>query len=332
MNLLPNQLSYLRILIGLSLPLLLARASTPETFISKSVLNLSLGLFIFAVFTDFLDGWIARRQKLETPYGKILDPLADKVLIFSLMLSFAAKGIYSYWFVVPMIFREVMVTFCRMVWLNGGEAVGAEKAGKLKFGFQVASVLATYLYLYHPEPWALRFNYLVLALTIGLTLYSGIAFLIHNKTLLGQKKFAWWVGTLGVGYLKPVPGTYGSLLGLFLVPFIAQDPLLHFLVFSAFWISACVFLPRLGLADHDDPVEVVIDEVCGILIAFWAQPLTWWNLVLGFLLFRFFDVTKIFPLNWLEKRKGVYGIMLDDAGAGVYAWLILSMINGFYAS
>ena len=289
-------------------------------------LGLAILLFIFGVLTDFWDGWYARRHRLETPVGRILDPTADKIFILVCFATFSAQGLYSHWVLVPIFLREVAVTFCRLVWLFQGRAVGAEKAGKIKFGFQVASASFSFIYLLHPGPQTQRLNFLFLGVALALTVYSGILFFLNNREGLRDQRFLKAVSTLGVGNLKPVPGTYGTLLGLLVVPLVAFDPLLHALVFFSFIALTYAVIPRLGLGEHEDPLEIVIDEFCGILLAFFAVPVTLASLAVGFLLFRIFDVTKLFPINWLEKQKGVNGILWDDLGAGVYTWLILRFV------
>jgi phosphatidylglycerophosphatase A len=97
-------------------------------------------------------------------------------------------------------------------------------------------------------------------------------------------------------------------------------------IFLFFLWVAYEVIQKMDLAEGEDPLEIVIDEFLGILLAFWMVPMNWKSLLVGFLLFRFFDVTKIFPLNLLEKRKGAHGIILDDLGAGAYTWLILKIL------
>ena len=286
----------------------------------------ALGLFLFGAFTDFWDGWIARRHRLESEFGRILDPTADKIFILGTLTSFVAKGVYSSWYLLPLFVREIAVTFSRMVWMRGGKAVGAEQAGKLKFCLQVGAALLSFLYLAMPSPSLFSLTQIVILLAVAMTLYSGLSFFIHNKTLLRDPGFHRAVASLGVGYLKPFPGTYGTLLGLGVYVFVGRNVLLHFAVFLIFLAVAYLSIPRIGLGNYEDPLEIVIDEVSGVLIAFLGIPLNWVSLSLGFVLFRLFDVTKFFPLNWLEKRKGVHGIMLDDLGAGIYTWIILTVL------
>jgi phosphatidylglycerophosphatase A len=269
---------------------------------------------------------MARRHQLETPFGRVLDPTADKVFILATMASFASKGVYSYWFLVPIFIREIVVTFCRVVWLREGYAIGAERAGKLKLGLQVTSILFSFIYLFLPNTATLSLNLFFISVALLLTVYSGVFFLIHNRQLLQDKKLAEAAASLGVGYLRPFPGTYGTLVGLAIVPLVAYDLRVYFLVLSAILLVAYTMIPRLGLGPKDDPLEIVIDEVAGILVAFWSVPISLASLVVGFLIFRLFDVFKIFPVNWFEKKPGVHGIMLDDIAAGVYTWVILKIL------
>jgi phosphatidylglycerophosphatase A len=86
------------------------------------------------------------------------------------------------------------------------------------------------------------------------------------------------------------------------------------------------------LLERDDPAEVVIDEVAGILITFFLLPLSWLQLCFGFVLFRLFDILKPYPVRRLEKLKGGFGIVADDLMAGVYANLCLRLLIQFVSS
>jgi phosphatidylglycerophosphatase A len=80
----------------------------------------------------------------------------------------------------------------------------------------------------------------------------------------------------------------------------------------------------LGVHDHGG---IVWDEFVGFWLTMFLIPLTWYWLLLGFLLFRFFDVIKPFPIKWLDKKvKGGFGIMIDDVLAGLFAWVILMIL------
>jgi len=77
---------------------------------------------------------------------------------------------------------------------------------------------------------------------------------------------------------------------------------------------------------QDDPKEVVIDEVAGFLLTIYLLPLSWLSIALGFIMFRFFDILKPFPIRRLERIGGGTGIVIDDLVAGVYASLSINIL------
>ena len=129
---------------------------------------------------------------------------------------------------------------------------------------------------------------------------------------------------LGTGFLPWAPGTWGSLGGIPLAYAlnIFSKPLallsLTAFIFFAIWISA----QAEKMWQEKDSRKIVIDEICGMSIALLFVPLTLTTVLLAFLLFRFFDITKLPPINLLERSlPGGWGIVLDDVVAGIYAWL-----------
>jgi phosphatidylglycerophosphatase A len=163
----------------------------------------------------------------------------------------------------------------------------------------------------------------------------------------------------GVGYLKPGPGTFGSLVGMilsiFLTWWISARPILAFRGATdgpaSFWRSAwgigyagyiLIFVvAAIGVfsstqmarwVNSKDPQFVVIDEVSGQLITyhiFLDFMLNWKAWLLGFLLFRLFDIWKPFPIRHLEKLPGGWGVMADDWLAGIYAAILLRLALHF---
>ena len=146
----------------------------------------------------------------------------------------------------------------------------------------------------------------------------------------------------GIGLLPRAPGTWGSA---------ATIPLawgLHWL--GGFWLVgpftlAVILVGYLATARYlqspdDDPSEVVIDEVAGMLIALWPLSLgltimgsephvfPWPGWVLGFLLFRFFDIVKPFPVGWADRLGGPMGVMLDDILAGALTAILATISAG----
>ena len=127
-----------------------------------------------------------------------------------------------------------------------------------------------------------------------------------------------------MGYVPFAPGTFGSAVGLMLWWLLRTSP--------SGQASAIVILFVLGswsgtVAERHfettDPSAVVIDEVMGMLVALFMNPVGWAGALLGFFLFRAADVVKPFPANRLERLPGGIGVMADDAMAAVYANLAL---------
>ena len=137
----------------------------------------------------------------------------------------------------------------------------------------------------------------------------------------------------GAGLLPLAPGTWGTLLGLPLVLLMDRLPVFGagaFLVLFAalaIWSShGCVkFFPS------EDPSEIVIDEVAGLLLALFLVPPSGWRLLGGFFLFRMFDILKPFPIGRFERLRGGFGIVSDDLVAGLYANVCLRLILFFFA-
>jgi phosphatidylglycerophosphatase A len=88
---------------------------------------------------------------------------------------------------------------------------------------------------------------------------------------------------------------------------------------TAFWASH----RTQELLGREDPSEVVIDEAAGFYVTLFLLPITWQSVALGFLLFRFFDIVKPWPVRQAERLKGGLGIVMDDLLAGVYAHLLV---------
>ena len=98
------------------------------------------GLFIAAMATDQLDGWLARRQKRTTPLGSLLDPVADKVLVLAAMIVLIDENIFPGWMVAAIVAREILVSGLRLAAVERGVVISARDLGKLKTWAQAVAV------------------------------------------------------------------------------------------------------------------------------------------------------------------------------------------------
>lgn len=137
----PNHLTGLRILIAFASPLLLI---WHRSIVSELII---LFLFTIACITDWWDGYLARKKSMVTRIGKLVDPIADKLLILGLMLTFSRFELYTFEWIVFIFMRELTITIARLVNLKKGKVIPAEWAGKVKVGFQIGSIYATLLFL-----------------------------------------------------------------------------------------------------------------------------------------------------------------------------------------
>jgi CDP-diacylglycerol--glycerol-3-phosphate 3-phosphatidyltransferase len=130
----PNVLTVFRILL---VPVLVA-ALLQEGWSGDA---LAAAIFALASFTDALDGWIARRQKSVTTFGKLMDPLADKLLVTAALVSLVSLDRLSAWVAMVIIAREFAVTGLRQLAMEHGEVIPASIWGKVKTIAQIAMVL-----------------------------------------------------------------------------------------------------------------------------------------------------------------------------------------------
>lgn len=151
----------------------------------KQSLAIALFLFLLAALTDKLDGYIARKYQQITKLGKLLDPLADKLLISVAFIMLIALEQVAAWIVVIILGREMMVTYLRLVASAKGEVLAADKFGKLKMVLQVSAVaLLLFQGLVANFFWLEFVTNSILWLTVLVTLYSGFNYLIMNKRVL----------------------------------------------------------------------------------------------------------------------------------------------------
>ena len=149
-----------------------------------------------------------------------------------------------------------------------------------------------------------------------------------HKTALESILFALAVG-LGVGRVSIAPGTFGSLWGLPLVYGLREVHDHPGFLFASGIILFLVGVPicAVGIKHYQskDPKHVVFDEIAAFPFVFMFAPLTWGTAVLGFVLFRLFDIAKPWPIRRFERLPHGWGVMADDLIAGIFACGILTI-------
>ncbi|MCH1640640.1 CDP-diacylglycerol--glycerol-3-phosphate 3-phosphatidyltransferase [Paenibacillus timonensis] len=145
-------------------------------------------LFIVAASTDGIDGYIARKYNLVTNLGKLLDPLADKLLVGTVLIGLVALGKCDAWIAVIIIAREFAVTGLREVALLEGSVIAASKWGKAKTITQIIAISALLLNNFPFEWLSFPFDDVAMWLAAVITLYSGIDYFVKNKSVLSFSK------------------------------------------------------------------------------------------------------------------------------------------------
>jgi CDP-diacylglycerol--glycerol-3-phosphate 3-phosphatidyltransferase len=174
----PNFLTLLRILLAPVLVVALLN-KTPHGDLLAAI------VFAIASFTDFVDGWIARHRNSVTTFGKLMDPLADKLLVIGALLTLVSLGRLPAWVAMVIIAREFAVTAARMAVSQQGVVTPAALSGKVKTCTQVAMVMA--LIAFEPSPgWVDGLVYF----TVAVTVVSGVDYFFGLRRRLSEARRA----------------------------------------------------------------------------------------------------------------------------------------------
>ena len=132
---------------------------------------------------------------------------------------------------------------------------------------------------------------------------------------------------LGTGYSPIAPGTMGTLLAIpvFLLLSSIPSPVYEWTIIAFFFLACWVSDKAQSYWGKKDDQRIVIDEIMGFFTAMMWVPRTFGFVIIGFFLFRFFDILKPPPVRRLERVRGGYGVVLDDVMAGVYANIVLQI-------
>ncbi len=159
----------------------------------------SLIVFMLAALSDLFDGLIAQRWNMVTDFGRLMDPIADKILVLAAFAAFVQMQLIDAWMFVIIVSREILITSLRLFALNKGKVLSAARAGKHKTVSQMAVIFAILGFILLKEivlkystwnpAWEKIFRqgiFFIMLLTLGLTLYSGLSYLWENRKVIAR--------------------------------------------------------------------------------------------------------------------------------------------------
>ncbi len=145
-------------------------------------------IFIVASLTDAMDGYIARKYNLITDFGKFMDPLADKLLVLSALITMTENNLVQSWMVIIIVSRELTVSILRAIAAADGKVIAASSGGKLKTISQMLSIVVLLLGANFSNSIMLFVGYILILIATLLTLQSGFEYLYKNKNLFMNSK------------------------------------------------------------------------------------------------------------------------------------------------
>ncbi len=192
---LPNKITMSRIVLSLIIIIFLlfpfdaAGVSLPKIFVNESIVidikYIVAGvLFVVASLTDFVDGHIARKYNMVTDFGKMLDAIADKVLVNAILIILASTGFISAIIPVIIVVRDIVVDTIKMVAGNKGRVVAAIYTGKIKTACMMVGITLTLFYNLPFELWNIRVSDALLIIAAVLSVVSAIQYFDMNKDLI----------------------------------------------------------------------------------------------------------------------------------------------------
>ena len=152
---------------------------------------IAAAVFVFAALTDIFDGVIARKQNIVTDFGKIIDPLADKLLVFAAIIWFVGEGTFPVWAAMLVVVREFLISGMRTVAGIRGYVIAAGFLGKMKT--LVTMIVLPFMFLPFAQPFNQYINWelispwlngVCVAAIVIVTVISGFDYVIKNKSLL----------------------------------------------------------------------------------------------------------------------------------------------------
>ncbi len=192
---LPNKITLIRVFLTFVFMFFLFLKGVPAKV-------MALVIFVIAAFTDYLDGFIAKKYNITSDFGKFMDPIADKILTLAAFLAFVEMKLVPAWMVVIIIMRELLITSIRLGALRHNEVLQAGQAGKQKTVSQMFSIVVILLFIVFKEAgvrmfgfwnpsfeyWYKQLIFILMLITVALTVISGIFYLINNRKYFQNEK------------------------------------------------------------------------------------------------------------------------------------------------
>lgn len=177
---LPNKLAILRMILIIPFVLIMQVGLTTDNLALEIFIRLiATIIFVGAAITDYFDGKIARKYNMITNLGKLIDPLADKLLVISAMVVFTKYDRLSLWIVLIIIFRELLITGLRSIVAAEGVVIAAETLGKWKTTTQMIALTIMILL-----PTSGLVNNILMLIPLILTIQSGVEYVMKSKEIL----------------------------------------------------------------------------------------------------------------------------------------------------
>lgn len=192
---LPNKLTLLRMILSIIILILIGinwsqfNITWPTYLIGgKVILRLNYliaaGIFIIASLTDFLDGKLARKNNQVTDFGKMMDAIADKVLVNSILIVLAYNHDISLIVPVVVIIRDIIVDSIKMISGNNGKVVAASIAGKIKTATMMVGIVLVLIGNIPMEFFGIALDQLLVLIATCLSVYSGIEYFLNTKDII----------------------------------------------------------------------------------------------------------------------------------------------------
>lgn len=192
-----NKLTMVRIFLTVVLitillfPFYMVNIEFPEILIGTVTVDtkylIAAGIFMIASFTDFLDGFIARKYNMVTDFGKMVDAIADKMLVNSTLIILTADGFVHPIITVVIIFRDTCVDTIKMIAGSKGEVVAAIKTGKVKTALLMLGIIFSLCYNLPFELLGYDVANFLLVLAMFFSVISGVQYYFMNKKILFEK-------------------------------------------------------------------------------------------------------------------------------------------------